>query len=204
MKTRYLTVSAALAATLVLAACGNNTDTASSDNGSGMHGGGHSASSAAPSPSNAAANQADISFLTGMKPHHRQAVEMSDMVLAADAPAAVAELAVQVKAAQAPEIEQMDRVLADLGADAHSGGHSAGGHGGMMSDADMAILMDATGSDAARLYLEGMIEHHKGAIEAAETEIADGKYPPAVELAEKIAKDQAAEITKMEALLASL
>ena len=207
---RHLTSAAlALAGALVLTACGGGDDTATSDSGSSMGGMDHGSSSASSAPSagasaSAMGNDADIAFLTGMKPHHEQAVEMSDMVLAADPPAPVAELAEQVKAAQAPEIEQMDQMLADLGADADSGGDSAGGHGGMMSDADMEMLMNATGTDAARMYLESMIEHHKGAIEAAETEIADGKYPPAVELAEKIAKDQAAEITKMEGLLASL
>jgi uncharacterized protein (DUF305 family) len=206
---RHLTSAAlALAAALALTACGGGNDTATTDSGSGSGSGmgGSSSASSAPSAGSAAAmgNDADIAFLTGMKPHHEQAVEMSDMVLETDPPAPVAELARQVKAAQAPEIEQMDRMLADLGQDADSGSHSAGGHGGMMSGADMEELMDATGTDAARMYLEGMIEHHKGAIDAAETEIADGKYPPARELAQKIAKDQADEITKMEGLLASL
>ena len=49
-----------------------------------------------------------------------------------------------------------------------------------------------------------MIRHHEGAIDAAEMQVADGAYPPAVELAQQIAQDQAAEITKMEGLLASL
>lgn len=191
----------ALAGALVLAACGGGDDTATS--GSGMSHGGSSTPSASARAS-ALGNDADIAFLTGMKPHHEQAVEMSEMVLAAEPPAAVAEVAEQVKAAQAPEIEQMDQMLADLGQDAGSGGHSAGGHGGMMSDADMAQLMDATGTDAARLYLEGMIEHHNGAIDAAEAQIEDGEYQPAVDLAKKIAKDQAAEIAEMEGLLASL
>lgn len=187
---RHLT-SAALVLTgaLVLTACGGGDDTATSDAGSGMtmeHG------SSTPSASvNALGNQADVDFLTGTKPHHEQAVEMSDMVLAADPPAPVAELAEQVKAAQGPEIEQMEQMLEDLGASSDEDHMSAGTmqHGGMMSDADMQMLMDATGTDAARMYLEGMIEHHKGAIDAAETEIAT---------------DQAAEITKMEGLLASL
>ena len=206
---RHLTSAAlALAGALVLTACGGGNDTATSDSGSstgGMDHGGSSTPSAGASVS-AMGNDADVAFLTGMKPHHEQAVEMSDMVLAADPPAPVAELAEQVKAAQAPEIEQMDQMLADLGQDADGAmmGDGMAGHGGMMSDADMEMLMDATGADAARMYLEGMIEHHNGAIDAAETEVADGKYPPAVELAEKIAKDQAAEITKMEGLLASL
>ena len=203
--TRHLTAAAlALAGALVLTACGGDDDTATSGTASGgMNHSGSSAPSAAAGAS-AMGNDADVAFLTGMKPHHEQAVEMSDMVLAADPPAPVAELAEQVKAAQGPEIEQMDQMLADLGVGEDSGGHSAGGHGGMMSDADMQMLMDATGTEAARMYLEGMIEHHNGAIDAAETEIANGKYAPAVELAEKIAQDQAAEITKMEGLLASL
>ncbi len=205
MNKRYLTASAALAATLVLAACGNDNDTAA-DSGSGMHGGGHNATTAAPSASSAASNQEDIAFLTSMKPHHQQAVEMSDMVLATAPPAPVAELARQVKAAQDPEIKQIEQMLTALGQpidSAASGGHM-GDHGGMMSDAEMTALKNAKGTEAARLYLTGMIKHHKGAIEAAETELKDGKYEPARQLAMTIAKDQTAEITKMEQLLQTL
>jgi uncharacterized protein (DUF305 family) len=203
--TRHLT-SAALVLTgaLVLAACGGGDDTTTSGPSAGTT---MEHRSSTPSAGvNARGNQADVDFLTGMKPHHEQAVEMSDMVLATDPPAPVAALAEQVKAAQAPEIEQMDQMLEDLGA-AGGENHMGDGmmeHGGMMSDADMAELMDATGTDAARMYLEGMIEHHEGAVDAAEAQVANGEYAPAVELAEKIAKDQAAEITKMEGLLASL
>ena len=212
--TRHLTSAAiALAGALVLTACGGGDGTATPGSGMGGmdHGGG--TASSAPSAGTGASvmgNDADIAFLSGMKPHHEQAVQMSDMVLAADPPAPVAELARQVKAAQAPEIEQMEQMLADLGqdADGHMMGEGMGEgmaeHGGMMSGADMKQLMDATGTDAARMYLEGMIEHHEGALDSAEAQIADGEYEPAVELARQIAKDQAAEIAKMEGLLADL
>ena len=206
---RHLTTAAlALAGALALTACGGN-DTATSDSASGMGGmdhGGGTASSAPSADASAMGNEADFAFLTGMKPHHEQAVAMSDMVLAADPPAPVAELARQVKAAQAPEIEQIEQMLADLGqsADGSMMGEGMAEHGGMMSGAEMERLMDATGTDAARMYLDGMIEHHKGAIDSADVQIADGKYEPARELARKIAEDQAAEITKMEALLGSL
>jgi uncharacterized protein (DUF305 family) len=221
VRDRRLTSAAlALAGALVLGACGGGADdTTASGTESGSHGGDHGAdtapspttaapspTTAAPSPTTAAqGNDADIRFLTEMAPHHEQAVAMSDMVLAADPPAPVVELARRVKAAQAPEIEQMEQMLADLGQPGATGeaGH-AGGHGGMMSDADLAALRDATGTDAARIYLEGMVEHHRGAIEAAETQVADGQYPPAVELARQIAQDQAAEIGELEAVLASL
>lgn len=211
MNTRHLTASTvALAAALVLTACGGGSDTAAQPGSSastGGHGSGHGGSGSAPGET-AAGNEADISFLTGMKPHHEQAVEMSDIVLAAGPPAPVAEIARQIKAAQDPEIEQMDTMLADLGqptgSAGHGGGHMGGGHGGMMSEADMAALGAATGTDAARLYLEGMIEHHQGAIEASETELEKGEYEPAKQLAASIAAEQAAEVTTMQALLASL
>lgn len=46
-------------------------------------------------------------LLTGMTPHHEQAVAMSGIVLAANPPAEVAALAGQIKNAQDPELEQM-------------------------------------------------------------------------------------------------
>lgn len=202
MNRRHLTASALLASALVLTACGNGGNDTASNNGNG--------GSTGTSAETAKGNDADVAFLTGMTPHHEQAVEMSEMVLAADPPADVAAIANQIKEAQAPEIEQMKTMLADLGetpdGEAHSGGHSAGraGHGGMMSDTDMEALMNAIGTDAARLYLEGMVKHHQGAIEASDTEIADGQYGPAIELAKTIKTAQAAEITEMQALLTSL
>ena len=206
MNKRHLTVSALLASTLVLAACGSGDDTAAPGAGAGG-----STSSTAPANSNQS-NDADISFLAGMQPHHEQAVEMSDLVLKANPPAEVAAIAKQIKGAQDPEIKQMDTMLAALGQPAggasHGGGHSGSmgpaGHGGMMSDADMSALMGATGTDAARQYLEGMIEHHKGAIEASKSELQDGVYGPARDLATSIAQQQAGEITTMQALLATL
>jgi uncharacterized protein (DUF305 family) len=155
---------------------------------------------------NAEANAADITFLTGMTPHHEQAVEMSEIVLAANPPADVAAIARQIKDAQAPEIEQMNAMLKALGEDStgkHGEGHSAG-HGGMMSEQEMAALKAATGTEAARLYLEAMIEHHQGAIDASDAELADGKYEPARQLAQEIKTAQQAEITKMQEMLRSL
>ena len=200
MHKRHLTASALLASALVLTACGSS----SSNDAAGP------TSSSSSTAAVAGGNKADIGFLTGMKPHHEQAVEMSEMVLAADPPAEVAAIAQQIKSAQGPEIEQMTTMLGALGqkvdGQAHSGGHSAGmaGHGGMMDDQMMADLGGATGTEAARLYLEGMVRHHQGAIEASEVELVDGAYPPALKLADEIKQAQATEITRMQALLASL
>lgn len=197
----------ALAAGLTLAACGDDgSDTATTGLGSssGEHGAGHPGGDGA--GESAEGDAADVEFLTGMKPHHAQAVEMSEIVLAAGPPPEVAAIANEIKAAQEPEIEQMDEMLEALGEPTDGGGHEghSAGHGGMMSDEDLAALKAARGTEAARLYLEAMVAHHEGAVEASETEIADGEYAPAVALAKQIKTAQEAEIAEMEELLAEL
>ena len=194
----------ALAAGLTLAGCGDDGGTDTATPGSSTeHGGDHKSDSDSGS---AEGNAADVEFLTGMKPHHEQAVEMSDIVLTADPPAEVAKIAQQIKDGQSPEIEQMDEMLTALGEDTDGGAHDghSSGHGGMMSEQDLADFKAATGTEAARLYLEAMVAHHEGAVEAADAEIADGKYAPAVTLAKEIKAAQEAEIAEMQELLTSL
>ena len=155
-------------------------------------------------------NDQDISFARDMVPHHQQAVEMSDLAATRAADPAVKALAVRIKDAQDPEIRTMQGWLSDwgaatsgAGADAHGGGH--GGHtggAGMMSDADMTSLRSASGAEFDRMFLRMMIEHHKGAIEMAKAEQANGKFQPAKDLARTIDETQAKEIAEMEQLQA--
>ncbi len=152
------------------------------------------------------ANAADEAFVTGMLPHHEQAIEMSDVVLDKDGvDPRVLDLAQRIKDAQGPEIEQLQTWLDDWGVEAeagHGGGHGA--HGGMMSEEDMQALEDADGADASRLFLQQMIVHHEGAVEMAETEVAEGQHPEVVALAQQVIDAQAAEIAEMEQLLTEL
>ncbi|MCD5345040.1 DUF305 domain-containing protein [Agromyces sp. H3Y2-19a] len=172
--------------------------------------GGGTGTSAGTDPGSA--NDADVMFARMMIPHHEQAVEMSDDLLAKDGiDPAVRDLATQIKDAQQPEIDQLNTWLEEWGAvdDAMPGmDHGDGGgmdHGssgdGMMSDDDMAALAEATGDEASRLFLEQMIVHHEGAIEMAEAELADGAHPGALEMAQAIADTQADEIATMQELL---
>lgn len=64
---------------------------------------------------------------------------------------------------------------------------------------DMAIKY--TGN-ADRDFLAGMIPHHQGAIDMAKVVLRYGKDPKVKALAEKIIKDQEAEIAEMKAMLA--
>ena len=159
-------------------------------------------------------------FATGMVPHHAQAVAMSDAVLAAEGVGPeVRDLARQIRAAQAPEIEQLRQWLAAWGypvPDADdttlgrmSGMHYSGrwdgswtGHGGMMGSGDLGELRSATGRTAERLFLRQMIAHHWGAVMMSRMELRAGESPTARALAQHIIDSQLAEIATMRALLA--
>jgi len=209
---------AALAAALALGACSSNNSGNSHDMSS------MSTSAGASSPSTSAGgtqaqahNDADVTFAQGMIPHHQQAIEMSDMLLAKQGiDPRVVSLANQIKAAQGPEIQQMQGWLSDWGVAASTmspgsampnmPGHDMGsmGGGGMMSEQDMAALRDAQGVEASRLFLTQMIEHHKGAIAMAQTEQSGGQFSPAVELARSIIASQQKEIDTMQQMLTTL
>ncbi|OJV96465.1 MAG: DUF305 domain-containing protein [Microbacterium sp. 67-17] len=194
MKNRPAT-SAAIALTLALAVTGCASVTGS----------GPGASSAPSSASASAFNATDVMFVQMMIPHHAQAIEMSDTLLAKDGvDADVRELAENIKAAQQPEIDTMEGWLTAWGAEMPGAGGMAGmGHdNGMMSDDDMSTLAAASGPDASRLFLEQMIVHHEGAIEMAQDELDSGSSPDVRELAEAIIIAQTAEIATMRTLLA--
>ena len=154
-------------------------------------------------------NDADVMFAQMMIPHHQQAVEMSEMLLAKDdVPAEVAAFAQKVIDAQGPEIERMNAMLTAWGQDPVDTdgmeGMDHGGMSGMMSEEDMTALDQAQGTEAARLYLEQMTAHHKGAVDMAKDEAKDGQNPQAVQLAEQVIADQEAEITEMQQMLDKL
>ncbi|GAA1212486.1 DUF305 domain-containing protein [Rhodoglobus aureus] len=193
-------ISSALTATLLLAGCSAGTAPG------GVNTGENSAPSSAESGS---FNAADQMFAIMMIPHHQQAVEMADLVLEkADIDERVSELAQQIKAAQDPEISIMEGWLRGWGIDydsSETSGMAGMGHGdGMMSDADMDDLQQAEGSEASRLFLEQMIEHHEGAIVMAQAQIDEGEFPAAIELATAIVSAQTEEIVTMQAILDTL
>lgn len=202
---RFTAISAtAIAAALFLAGCGSETGSNTTEESTGMD---HStmSHSAAPAPSDASGthNSADAMFAQMMIPHHEQAVQMSDIMLAKDdLDPQITQLAEDIKAAQGPEIEKMTGWLQSWDEPMQMSGDHA--MEGMLSPDDLAGLEAAQGAEASRLFLTQMIEHHEGAIAMAEEEAANGQDPDAVALAETIVADQRAEIEKMNNLLAAL
>jgi uncharacterized protein (DUF305 family) len=191
--------AAVLAAVLAVGAC-SNSDTGKA----GPSATGASTSAPAVDPH----NQADVTFAQQMTPHHRQAVEMSDMVLGKQGiDPRVVDLAGQIKAAQAPEIEQMQTWLSQWGTpipSAMPGMPGMTGMDGMMSEQDMASLQNAQGVAASKLYLTQMVKHHQGAIIMAQDEINHGQFPAAIAMARAIVTSQQQEIDTMNKILASL
>ncbi|GAA4754998.1 DUF305 domain-containing protein [Gordonia alkaliphila] len=205
--------TAVVAAVLLLAGCSSDDSTADGQH----HGGAASSAATTGSAQNSQVNDADKMFAEMMIPHHEQAVEMSDIMLAkTDIDPRVTELARQIKAAQGPEIETMQGWLKEWGvSDDSAGDHDMGTHDmsgdhdmsemdGMLSADQMQALKDATGVEASRLFLEGMIEHHEGAVDMANDELKDGVNPDAKALAQQVITTQNAEIETMRGLLTSL
>ena len=258
--TRSAAAALAAALTFTLAACGgtNNTGTAagsstaattpaattsSAAEATGMMSGSMMSASSMPPASSAAGstaavsgehNAADLTFTQSMIVHHQGAVEMADLAPSRAANQQVKDLAARIKAAQGPEIEQMQSWLtawdaamststAASGSDDAMGGMDHGGMSGMgkegqmsgsgsagmsmpgmMTDQQMQQLTAASGTAFDAMFLEMMIAHHQGAIEMADTEIADGSNPDALALAGSIKTSQTAEITEMQQLLQTL
>jgi uncharacterized protein (DUF305 family) len=150
---------------------------------------------------NSAYSANDIMFAQMMIPHHQQAIVMSDLALKTSTSPNVLALAEQIKAAQAPEIEQMKAWLKAAGTSL------MGAHGmameGMLTDAEISALKGATGSSFDKLFLQGMIGHHEGALTMVSM-IVNSDNSEARTLAQNIKTSQAAEIELMKVYLKNL
>lgn len=188
-KNRILAATATTAMLLAsLTACAPGTSEMSHDD--------HQSESAA-----AGFSSDDIMFAQMMIPHHEQAIEMSTLAETRAENPEVKALAAKIKAAQAPEIEIMKGWLTKAGASAHMG-HTMG-MDGMLSEAEMQALRNATGKEFDRLFLEGMIAHHEGAVEMTSM-VTGSKNEDAHSLGHAIDDSQTDEIAFMKELLGKL
>ena len=198
-------VGALVAGTLLLAGCADDSSDTAHD---GPMMGNSDTSDSGSDGAEGSFNDTDVAFARDMIPHHQQAIQMARLADGQAEDSRVLDLAGRIEAAQQPEIETLSDWLEDWDADpGHMDdgmGGMGGDMGGMMSEQDMHSLMNATGADFDRLFLEQMIVHHEGAVEMAEAEISGGQNAQAIELAESIRDGQTAEIAEMEQLLTEL
>ncbi len=167
-------------------------------------------------------NQADVDYVTHMIAHHLQALEMSALAADRAEEEQVKAIASRIYDTQGAEIhglaawlqERDQPVPVDVeeldgsGPRAPDGDHGAHGDRadmpGMLSAEQIAALEAASGAEFDRLYLEGMIQHHEGAVDMSATVLTEGVDGRAEELAADIGAGQTAEIGRMQDILDSL
>ena len=211
-KIKTLSVAAALAASLGLAGCAADSGSTGGSTMPMNHSSGP-ASSMMPDAS-AGHNPADIAFSQMLIPHHAQAVQMARLADEHAQDKRVRTLAERIGAGQAPEIQTMAAWLKQRDMEVPRAGeapgkydHSKHGHNammGMLTPAEMRRLAAARGTEFDRLFLRGMIHHHRGAVAMSQQAARDSVDVIVGEMTADVNATQTAEIDRMRDLLAQL
>jgi uncharacterized protein (DUF305 family) len=156
--------------------------------------------------------KADVEFVSGMIPHHSQAVLMAGWARSHGASESVQGLAERIVVAQRDEIAFMQRWLRERRESVPDGDTShmmmAGmDHKlmpGMLTPEQLQQLDKARGSEFDRLFLQFMIQHHEGALTMVETLFASpgsGQDEDLFKFASDVSADQTSEISRMSVML---
>jgi len=160
-------------------------------------------------------SDADVDFMSGMIPHHAQAVIMAGWAPSHGARKDVAILCERIVVGQRDEILLMQNWLRDRGQtvpDATSTRHKMRMNGmehemlmpGMLTDEEMAELDRARGPEFDRLFLVGMIKHHQGAIDMVDMlfkAYGAAQDEAVFKFANDVQADQSIEIDRMNKML---
>jgi len=154
---------------------------------------------------------ADIKFMQGMIGHHAQALEMVELLKTHSDSDDLKKLGLRIELSQDDEIKMMQVWLETRGqrvpsrTEMHM--HGATLMPGMLTPDEMKQLTDARGAEFDRLFLQGMIKHHGGALTMVAELLAN---PGAAQESEVFAfvsdveADQRMEIDRMGAMLAHM
>jgi uncharacterized protein (DUF305 family) len=154
---------------------------------------------------------ADVAFMQGMIGHHAQALEMTDLLETRSRSEAMKKLAQRIAVSQKDEIQMMREWLQDRGAEVPSE-HAHHAHGaelmpGMLTPAEMEALAAASGPAFDKLFLEGMIRHHEGALVMVRELFSSpgaGQDSDIYAFASDVDADQRMEIIRMAGMLKEL
>ena len=154
---------------------------------------------------------ADVRFMQGMIGHHAQALEMAALVPSRTSREDMKMLALRIDVSQADEIRMMQGWLEARGQEV-PGLHAHHAQGaalmpGMLTPQEMERLAAAKGPEFDRLFLEGMIKHHGGALTMVKELFASpgaGQEAEMYAFASDVDADQRMEIERMGAMLAML
>lgn len=161
-------------------------------------------------------NSVDTGFLQDMRIHHEQAVTMSIVYRSlastgTDLDNLLQTVALEIQVDQAVESGRMVQLLRLFGeAETNETDTSMGwmGHSmpldempGLATDADLAELRAARGSDADTLFATLMIAHHEGGVEMARYAVDHGRNPEVRAMARAIISSQTGEIAELKKTL---
>ncbi len=166
--------------------------------------------------------EADVQFMTGMIGHHAQALVMSRLAPTHGASEQVQTLAARIINTQKDEIGSMQQWLRIRGqavpqihieglnlmirgAGDHHSGHS--NMPGMLTQEQLQNLDNAYGTEFNRLFLNYMIQHHKGAVIMVDelfSTAGAAQGTATFRLASGINVDQLTEIDRMKRMLEDL
>ncbi len=175
-------------------------------------------SAASPRVPDRPVNEADARFMSGMIPHHAQAVLFAGWAESHGASPAIQRLCERIIVAQQDEIALMQSWLADRGlpvpaADATHMVHVENGvehrvlMPGMLNAEQLTELDRARGEEFDRLFLINMILHHEGAIAMVDelfTSYGAAQDEIVFRFASDVYADQTTEIDFMEKMLAAM
>ncbi len=167
------------------------------------------------------ATPADVQFMQGMIHHHSQAVAMVELLKTHTTTHDMQLLGQRIEISQQDEIKMMQHWLSARGQEVPDPGamHMAGMPGmsmpgmsqplmpGMLTPAEMERLAAAKGTTFDRLFLEGMIRHHGGALTMVHDLFATpgaGQDSEIFAFASDVDADQRMEIDRMSAMLKEL
>lgn len=152
----------------------------------------------------------DVAFMSGMITHHAQAIEMVNLLKSRTESETMRMMALRIEVSQNDEIGWMRGWLEERkqplpSEHAH---HMPGGMmPGMLTDAEMTKLAAAKGVEFDKLFLEGMIKHHMGALIMVEelfNSPGAAQQPEVFDFASHVDSDQRMEIARMTQMLKDL
>lgn len=170
----------------------------------------------------------DVAFMQHMIVHHAQAVEMVALLRAQGSDPTVRLMGERIALSQEAEMALMRDWLMQRGQplEMPGMGHAGMDHSahmnhagmampasdtpvmpGMLSPRQMQTLAAARGTEFDRLFLEGMIQHHRGALDMVEVLLnqpGSAEDPMLSDFTTSVVGDQSMEILRMQSILSDL
>jgi len=141
--------------------------------------------------------EADVTFSQDMLHHHRQTIEIAELVADRSKDAYVRELGAKLITGERADIEKMESWLRSWKVPVPEDMDSTHVMPGMLSVRQIAVLEGLSGAEFDRAWLTTLSTHLAAGVTMAETVRTLGTHPPTAELADHLITGQHAQITEI-------